>query len=445
MGECRRAGESCALLHSFAGPVFFPFDRRDAEYILRRGGNFKKARIFDTLATIFGKMGLFTQRDDATHSVHRKALTSAFASDALRVAFDSVITGCALDLVDRVAEIVRPAPCGGEPRAAVDLEPLVNAYALKVILAAAFGSLGTCDKANVEFRRMITAFGNAKQMFIPGGRWILTKAMRDFLASASAVRRLCVAAVEDAKSHETSDDTRRKLLVDYIADSRRSGLFNDEAVADHIVTFLLAGHETTTTHVMWALYLLAKHPHVQRELLEELEAAVTIDQMPSLDTLHALTLLNNVHKEALRLYPPAVGIVREAAVNEFLPFSQVFVPKGAEVFVSVFCMQRDPAIWGDDALEFRPSRFDDRAFIDEHVGMGGYLPFSHGKRNCIGKDLAQDESLMAIAVVVRRFRLALPANTPAQVALSQRLTLRPRDPVLLEIYPRAPPSTRTGK
>ncbi len=133
-----------------------------------------------------------------------------------------------------------------------------------------------------------------------------------------------------------------------------------------------------------------------------------------------------VVKESMRLYPPAYATGRRAEIDDELGGYRI--PAGAELAVSPWATHRHPRFW-DDPERFDPERFTPERESDRHPYA--YFPFGRGPRACIGSNFAMLESLIAVAVLVRRFRIEAP---PDPVALDTAgITMRPKGPVPIRL------------
>ncbi len=159
------------------------------------------------------------------------------------------------------------------------------------------------------------------------------------------------------------------------------------------------------------LYLLAKYPHWQQKLDEELQAVFkdkyTTDGIlyPTRDELNQLELLHCLIKESLRMYPPAASLFERVSVatDKEVVLGDYCIPGGTLIDVNVIAIHRNPQIWGNDAEEFKPERFLD---MKHHVAYS-YLPFGLGSRRCIGESFSLQEQLIILLHVVKQFRLGL--------------------------------------
>lgn len=204
---------------------------------------------------------------------------------------------------------------------------------------------------------------------------------------------------------------------------------SDEEIRDQMLVFLLAGHETTSTSLTFALHLLAKHPEVQQAVLDEV-TAVLGDAAPTPAQAHSgLPYTTAVLKEAMRLYPAAPFTGRRTVEDTDL--CGVRVPAGSDVVVSTWSIHRRPDLWPD------PERFDPTRFLGEaEKGRHRYawMPFGAGPRACIGQHFSMLESVAALAMLVRAFELE--DRTGGEVRVASAITLFPLDPVRTAIRPR---------
>ncbi len=201
-----------------------------------------------------------------------------------------------------------------------------------------------------------------------------------------------------------------------------TGLSDDEVRAN-IVTFIGAGHETTANALTWSLFLLSLSPEWRERLAAEAERH--LDGPPE-TAMERLVETRAVIEEAMRLYPPVASLSREALGPDDLCGRRI--RKGALVIVSPYVLHRHKLLW-DDPESFDPGRFlpGQREKIDRF----SYLPFGVGPRVCIGASFSLQEAVVILASVMRRFELR-PIEGFSVVPI-QRITLRPRDGMKLEL------------
>jgi len=195
---------------------------------------------------------------------------------------------------------------------------------------------------------------------------------------------------------------------------------DDAEIRDHLVTFLLAGHETTALALTYTLYCLATHPDEQAAVAEEV---ADIDGRPGM--ADSLPRTGRAIREAMRLYPPVHLVMREAIEDDTV--GGYHVPAGSLVLCSQWATHRRSALY-DDPESFRPSRWetDDRP-------QYAYFPFGAGKRICIGRQFALLEARLVLARLLEAFRVE-PVTEGLDLTAS--MTLAPTSPVELRLRER---------
>ena len=207
------------------------------------------------------------------------------------------------------------------------------------------------------------------------------------------------------------------LLIEARDPETGEGLSEVEIQAN-IVTFIAAGHETTSNALTWALYLLSQAPDTRDRVEREVDAALPDGFAPP-GTADRLVETRAALDETLRLYPPAATITREAIGPDVIGGRRI--KAGTRVVISPWVLGRHKRLW-EEPDYFRPERFlpDNRAPIDRFA----YLPFGVGPRVCIGASFALQEAVTVLATVMRHFRLDLAPGH--RVMPVQRISLRPQ-------------------
>jgi cytochrome P450 len=195
------------------------------------------------------------------------------------------------------------------------------------------------------------------------------------------------------------------------------GLSRSE-IEDNLITFIGAGHETTARALGWTIYMLAEAPFERERVEQELKEVLCTEQDPA-KWLDSMPFTRAVFEEALRLYPPAPSINREPIETD--RYRDLVLPKGAQVLLMPWTIHRHRKLW-ERPDAFMPERFHpgNREKIDRFQ----YLPFGAGPRVCIGASFAMQEAVIALAVLLSRYRFDTVTSTnPWPV---QKLTTQPQ-------------------
>lgn len=196
--------------------------------------------------------------------------------------------------------------------------------------------------------------------------------------------------------------------VDLLSRFLSSGHSDESFITDIVISFILAGRDTTSAALTWFFWLLSKHSHVENEILKEVTGkseTVSYDEVKGMVYTHACLC------ESMRLYPPVPVDTKEALYDDVLP-DGTLVKKGWRVAYHVYAMGRSDKIWGPDWAEFRPERWLSRVKNGNwsFIGMDpySYPVFQAGPRVCIGKEMALLQMKRVVAGIVKRFKV-IPA------------------------------------
>ncbi|MFB2553027.1 cytochrome P450 [Ensifer soli] len=246
-----------------------------------------------------------------------------------------------------------------------------------------------------------------------GGRRVMEK-FRGIVRDTMDARRRAIAADPDTVPND--------FLTLLLQLEGPQGLTTDE-ISDNILTFIGAGHETTARALAWTLYLVANAPAFREAMHEEIDTVLASGAAP-VDWLERMPHVRAAFEEALRLYPPAPSINRAAITDDHWVSpdgKRVEIPAGVAVLVMPWTLHRHQLYW-EKPRAFMPERFlpENR----EKLHRFQYLPFGAGPRICIGATFALQEAIIALAVMMRRYRFDVTAETDPWPV--QRLTTQPR-------------------
>jgi len=310
----------------------------------------------------------------------------------------------------------------------IDLCAEMQALALEIAGRAMF-SVGMAPFA-AEMRGLLTQAGIALSrpdfldlvlpIWLPSprdfARWRFQRRWMGLMTRVIAAREHAPAA------RETPD------LFDLLrAASAPDGKAGMRQLRDEVATMIIAGHETTALTLFWAGLLLATAPAVQARIAEE---ARGLDLGPDgiAEALGRLEYTRAVVSEALRLYPPAATIVREAIAEDRC--GDLVIPRGALVMIAPWVLHRHRQLW-DAPERFDPDRFLPGAPL---IPRFAYLPFGAGPRVCVGAQFALAEATLVLATLVRDF--VLERADAAPVFPVSVVTTQPNRPVSFLLSPR---------
>lgn len=250
---------------------------------------------------------------------------------------------------------------------------------------------------------------------LPPPIWLPTPAN---LRLRRAIRRLDEILYGFIRQRREQPSERGDLLSLLLAARDEEGSrMTDRQVRDEAMTLFLAGHETTALALSWAWYLLAQHPDAEAKLAAEVREVVG-DRDPTVDDCPRLKYAEMVALEAMRLYPPAYVVGREALVD--CAIGGYRIPRGTTVLMSQWVVQRDPQYFAEPE-QFRPERWGEDAL--RNLPKFAYFPFGGGPRLCIGNTFAMMELVLVLAVLAQRFHFRLQPG--AIVTPQPTFTLRP--------------------
>jgi len=188
-------------------------------------------------------------------------------------------------------------------------------------------------------------------------------------------------------------------------DMMREAAVSDRALVEQSATMLAAGHETTAVALFWSLYILAHLPAAQLRIAAE-AGGLDLGPAGAGNTLSRLPYTRAVVDEALRLYPPAFSIIRQARRRDAA--AGIAIPPRAVLLIVPWVLHRHKKLWRDPDL-FRPERFLPDA---EPPTRFSYLPFGAGPRACIGAQFALTEAVLVLARLAREFEIELVDPRP---------------------------------
>lgn len=311
-------------------------------------------------------------------------------------------------------------------RGEVDLDAEMRKLTLSVITSSVFG-LDLGDRAQElgpAIERLLAWNTNRALRPVRAPRWLPTPARRRCLQAHAAIGAVIDEAI--AAAEDPSHPAALIRLLQQAGDPVSGRSLSPAEVRSELFVFLLAGHDTTSTTLTYALWALGRDQWMQDRVAAEVrglgDRPLTVDDVPQLP--YTVQVLH----EALRLCPPAPVVGRLAMSDVVVDGFRI--PRGTNVMVGCYALHRDPTLWEEPEL-FDPDRFSRER--SEGRSRWQYLPFGAGPRSCIGDHFAMLEATLGIASIIRAanvesrdafFPLALPFTMTAGGPIPVRVTAR---------------------
>ncbi|PLB37486.1 bifunctional cytochrome P450/NADPH--P450 reductase [Aspergillus candidus] len=268
------------------------------------------------------------------------------------------------------------------------------------------------------------AGGKSRRPPLPG---VFFRAREQKFQDDIAVLRETAQGVLTARKAGQSD--RNDLLAAMLrgVDAQTGQKMTDESIMDNLITFLIAGHETTSGLLSFVFYQLLTHPDTYRKAQQEVDAVVG-QGVIDVSHLSKLPYINGVLRETLRLNA-TIPLFTVEAFEDTLLAGKYPVQAGETIINLLAKSHLDPAIYGDDAGSFRPERMLDESFnARQKTFPNAWKPFGNGMRACIGRPFAWQEALLVMAMLLQNFDFSLEPDY--QLHIKQTLTIKPKDMVM---------------
>ncbi|KAF8972060.1 cytochrome P450 [Flammula alnicola] len=407
----------------------------------------KLSRVF--IENLFGRGLLWAEGE--SHRRQRKALSPAFSNAAIRK-----LTPVFYDAAYKMKAIWDSTLDAASGDAVIDVQIWMNHISLDAVGIAGFGhdfhALDGKDSAVVE---VFESFGSGDTSFLSHFVFLMgpvlpilqnlpTKQNRTFKRLRSTMGDIADELLaRNRKEKEGKALTEEKSIIGLLikAETTSSSLgMSQEEILAQVNVLLLAGYETTSISLTWALIELCREPEKQQKLRDELSQFVGND--PSFDQLSTgLPYLDAIAQEVLRLHPPVMETTRVAAEDDIMPFSapitttagdqvsSLVINKGTIITSPIRYMNRAEAFWGPNAKEFEPERWlDAGGFLKakEIQGHRHILTFSDGPRTCLGKSFALAEFKAVLSVLIRHYTFELPDGPHTKIEKHPSILPRPK-------------------
>ncbi|CAL1709425.1 unnamed protein product [Somion occarium] len=410
-------GNNITYIELFNLNRLWTVDTRALNHILTHSTDFQKTTITRRMITQFVGAGILATEGEQ-HRQQRRVMNPAFGPAQIRE-LTPIFINKAIQLRDIwLSEISQNNGCKR-----IDILNWLSRVTLDIIGLAGFDyefrnlETGQLNELSEAFKVIFNGNSRARiitllREFIPILSIIPTEHSRRVGEAKRVMHRIDIVKCRDL---EGRDLLTLLLKANMATDIPANQKLSEEDVLAQIPTFLVAGHETTSTAVTWCLYALTQAPEVQQKLREELLSVPT--ETPTIDELNSLSYLEIVVRETLRLYAPVPTIVRQAMKDDVIPVGEPYtdrfgevrdeirIRKGDVIMVPILAMNRSTKLWGSDAHQFKPERWEKPPECVTNIpGVWGHLmTFLGGPRACIGYRFSLVEMKAILFTFVRAF------------------------------------------
>lgn len=361
--------------------------------------------------------GLFTARtEEPNWGIAHRILMPAFGPIAIHGMFDEM-----LDIAEQM--VLRWDRFG--PRAVIDVADDMTRLTLDTIALCAFSERFNSFYQN-EMHPFVDAMVDALSESGARARrpdLIDYPLRRSYPDSLELMRKVADGLVEERR-RDPEAASKKDLLGLMMAgrDPVTGEGLSDENIRYQLVTFLIAGHETTSGMLSFALYFLVKNPEVLQRARAEVDEVLG-DEIPRFEHVGKLRYVEQALMETLRIWPTAPTFAVRS-LDDTVIGGRYEVRARDAVFVMSTMLHRDPAVWGEDVEDFSPERFAHE--VAEQRPINAWKPFGNGQRACIGRPFAMQEAKLVVALILQRFDL-IEDDPSYQLEVKETLTLKPHN------------------
>ena len=371
------------------------------EILTTLGPKMKRTTLFRAFRKFLGH-GLFTSDGDY-HKRQRRLIKPAFYPQRIEE-YASIMVSCADEEMKNWKE--------GEM---INVNQAMTRITLKVITKAMFGSgidNGVIEDVGKDLRLAFAVMNTIVQN--PFYVYCLDKEIhipiiKKFFKLKAKLDRVVNGIIALYRKDGAVGRTDLLSMLMEARDEDSGTGMTDEQVRDEVMTFFLAGHETTTLALTWSLYMIGKHPEVENKFYEEVRTNIQ-NRLPQASDYQMLHCTKNIFKETLRLYPPAWTFAREPM--EDVVIQDYHFPKGCVLWTITYLLHHDEKYF-HNAEKFIPERWDEEKI--KELPKYAYFPFGGGNRMCIGEGFAWMEGILVLATIASQFRLQLPADFSTEI------------------------------
>ncbi|AXT57817.1 cytochrome P450 [Aquimarina sp. AD1] len=327
--------------------------------------------------------------------------------------------------IDVIAKTIRETICEElsriEPNVSMDIYPLMNDLAFKVVAKSLFSYTDTGNTmARLQHITEAAQKSLIREIRQPYKRWwfYLSGQIKSTLTLTQEARDILNTIIEERRrSEDTYDDLLDMLLSSKYEDGSS---MDNERLIDEILILFVAGHETTSNALSFCLSLLALHPEIQESAYTEI-AKYDGQELSLMEQFEKSKYVAQCIEESMRLYPPAYFSDRVNIEKD--EFNDIELSKGTTVLISFFEIHRHKDFWENPTV-FDPDRFhpDNKKKYSDW-----YFPFGAGPRMCVGSNFAMYEMIYAVSELIRKYKIS---TSISEIEIKPLITLKPVNAIL---------------
>ncbi|MBX2997672.1 MAG: cytochrome P450 [Caldilineaceae bacterium] len=416
----QKEGDIYRLDLGFADAIVLCHPRHAQHVLLDNMKNYAKGgAMWDSVRTMLGNglpvsEGAFWRRQ-------RRMIQPAFHHQRLMAIADQMVAA-----IDESLERWEPYAQSGEP---IDVAQAFTHMTMNVLVRTMFGSelkAGEAEAVGAELTYAIDFMLRAMMTnSLPA--WMPVPGRARYQQAIRVIDEVVFNVIERGRQEKGAGDNMLSMLLEMV-DEESGERMTDAELRDEAVSLFLAGYETTSVAMSWALHFMTQQPEIRQRLQQEVDTVLG-ERKPTMMDLRQITYARNIMQESMRLYPPAYWIPRTAVEDDVI--DGYHIPAGKMVAVMSQVIQRHPEQWEDphvfDPDRFLPARSEGRHKL-------AWLPFGAGQRLCIGREFALMEGPFILARLMQRYE---PVAVPEKVAqMHIGLTIRTKDGVWVKLNKR---------
>ncbi|KAJ0049411.1 hypothetical protein Pint_15676 [Pistacia integerrima] len=401
------------LVHRLgARRTFVTANPANVEHILKTNfNNFPKGKPFtEILGDLLG-CGIFNV-DGELWSAQRKLASHEFSTKSLREFIVKTLQG---EVENRLIPVLEDAM---ENEKVLDLQDILKRFAFDIVGKVSLGTDPFCLDLSKSLPPLFEAFDTASEICAMRGTapvYLIWKLKRVFNVGSEKKLKEAVNLVHDSvleiiqkKKNVLENDSERNCDEDLLSRMLSAGQ-SEEVTRDMVISFIMAGRDTTSATMTWLFWLLSENKALEKMIIDEVELITNNGERPlDFEALKQMVILKACLCESMRLYPPVAWDSKHAAADDVLP-DGTRVRKGDRVTYIPYGMGRMEELWGKDCLEFKPDRWFNEPgsenIVLKSVSPYKYPVFQAGPRVCLGKEMAFIQMQYVVGTILRKFEI----------------------------------------